>query len=159
MFNSKLLATALFFSTLLFSCSDTTYQANVQFLFSQDGGSSYGNSTIEYQTGQRIYALIILEAIANPAETREINVRITIPSKDEVLGRYFDGEIVTPIPDSVNNKTYYDVTITTNTGSIPWRYVFQFIANSATDLTMTVDFGEPIPSNYDKQKTISFVQA
>jgi hypothetical protein len=129
------------------SCSKTAYEANVSIFFSKDGGSSYGTSTNDFQIGERIYGLILLEANASPSEHRYIDVRITFSGKDEIIYRNDGDETIMRTDDKNVEKIYFDVSIITNTQ--PWVYIFEFTV-SEFSLVIEVNFDELITSNYDR---------
>lgn len=147
----------LFISLILVSCrSKTKYEAAVEFYYSSNSGQSYGNTSKEFITGENIYMQVIIKINSNSKSKDTIGASLTIPNSTDVSSKYFDGQIITPVYDSVNNWTVYPLTIVATEDALEWKFVFQFIANADSNFAITLEFDDEIESIYNKQSTIVF---
>lgn len=147
----------LFISLILGSCrSETKYEAAVEFYYSSNSGQSYGNTSKEFITGENIYMQVIIKINSNSKSKDTIGASLTIPNSTDVSSKYFDGQIITPVYDSVNNWTVYPLTIVATEDALEWKFVFQFIANADSNFAITLEFDDEIESIYNKQSTIVF---
>lgn len=147
----------LFISLILVSCrSETKYEAAVEFYYSSNSGQSYGNTSKEFITGENIYMQVIIKINSNSKSKDTIGASLTIPNSTDVSSKYFDGQIITPVYDSVNNWTVYPLTIVATKDALEWKFVFQFIANADSNFAITLEFDDEIESIYNKQSTIVF---
>ena len=147
----------LFISLILVGCrSETKYEAAVEFYYSSNSGQSYGNTSKEFITGENIYMQVIIKINSNSKSKDTIGASLTIPNSTDVSSKYFDGQIITPVYDSVNNWTVYPLTIVATEDALEWKFVFQFIANADSNFAITLEFDDEIESIYNKQSTIVF---
>jgi hypothetical protein len=154
--NKAIISMALLFSFLLSACGDTTYVVNTTFFYSSDNGATYGNRTKKYYTGENIYLLLIMKVDTNKSEQIEVPVKLYVPFSTHVNATFFDGPPITPKVDSINSRLIYEFSIIASNDSREWEVGFQFIANSSTNLTLSVEYGDMISSIFDSQNTISF---
>jgi hypothetical protein len=141
----------------IISCQETQYEAAAEFYYSSDKGATYGNRTKEYAVGETVYMQVIVKATTNKSKVEDVNVTLTIPKITAVDAKYYDGQIITPVYDAVQNVTVYEFTITASKTATEWNCVFQFIPNSEAEVSMTLEFDDKIDSKYDRQNTIKFV--
>jgi hypothetical protein len=97
-----------------------------------------------------------LKVDTNKSELVEVPVKLYVPFSSHVNATYFDGQPITPLNDPINSRLIYPFSINASNNSREWEVGFQFIANSSTNLTLTVEYGDMLPSIYDAQNTISF---
>lgn len=154
-----LLVLTLIMSVGLSGCKKTTYNAASEFYYSSDAGKTYGNRTKEFNVGETIYMQVIVKSVTNKKAEEKVSVTLTIPSINAVSATYYDGQPITPNQDLVNNLTFYTFYITASKNSGEWNFIFQFVPNKETDITMKLEFDSKIDSIYNKQNTIRFVKS
>jgi hypothetical protein len=130
----------------------------VQFFYSADRGRTYGNMTKEYEVGETVYMKVIFNTTLNRNRSRPITATLTIPNIDAVDARYFDGQIITPVFDPINNVTTYTFAINAVRNRDETSATLQFRPNSAATVTMTFMFDDTIDPSHNRQSTIEFVE-
>lgn len=155
-----LMIVSLFACLSLAACGDEpTYSATSDFYYSSDKGHTYGNRTKEYAVGETVYMQVVVKVTSNQEESENVNVKLTIPNITAVDAKYYDGQIITPVVDAVQNVTTYDFVVVASSTSDEWSFFFQFIPNAEAEVKMTLVFDDKLDSLYDKQNTIKFVAA
>lgn len=137
--------------------AETYYVAASDFFYSEDKGHTYGNGTKEYSIGETVYMKVKAKVTSNQTNPKTITMKLTIPNITALDAKYFDGQPITPVYDSVLNVTTYEFTITAAQNAQEWEFVFQFIPNAEAEVKITLEFDENIESMYDKQNTVKFV--
>ena len=138
---------------------DIIYTADSDFYYSADKGATYGNRTKEYSVGETIYMQVMVNVISSSEKIETVKVKLTIPNVTSVSAKYYDGQIITPNYDTLNNVTIYEFTVPVSSASQPQSFFFQFIPNEEAEVKMTLEFDDKIDSMFDKQNTIKFVAA
>lgn len=141
------------------SCNEITYTAGSEFYYSADKGATYGNRTKEYAVGETVYMQIVVKVVSTSDKAEDVKVKLTIPNITAVDAKYYDGQIITPVYDAVQNVTTYEFTVTACKNAVEWNFVFQFVPNAESEVAMTLEFDDKIDSKYDKLNTIKFVPA
>lgn len=139
------------------SGSSTYYVAAADFFYSDDKGHTYGNGTKEYAVGEPVYMKLKAKVTSNSDVPETVKIKLTIPNITAVDAKYYDGQPITPIYDSVRNVTTYEFTIVAIMNAQEWEFVFQFIPNTEAEVTMLLEFDGKVDSVYDKQNTVLFV--
>ncbi|MBQ2794299.1 MAG: hypothetical protein IJF05_06360 [Clostridia bacterium] len=140
------------------SCDkEITYTAASEFYYSADKGATYGNRTKEYAVGETVYMQVIVKVVSDSKDPEDVKVKLTIPNVTAVDAKYYDGQIITPVYDAVQNVTTYEFTITASKDAVEWNFVFQFVPNAEAEVAMTLEFDDKIDSKYDRQNTVKFV--
>ena len=144
----------------LTGCNDPiTYTAESDFYYSADKGNTYGNRTKEYSVGETIYMQVMVKVTSTSETVEAVNVKLTIPNITAVDAKYYDGQIITPVYDAINNVTTYEFTVPVSNTSKETSFFFQFIPNAEAEVKMTLEFDDKIDAMYDKQNTVKFVAA
>lgn len=141
--------------------NQTYYVATSDFSYSYDKGHTYGNGTKEYAAGETVYLKVKAKVTTNKETPETVKMKLTIPNITAIDAKYYDGQPITPIPDTVRNVTVYEFTITAAMNAQEWEFVFQFKPNEKAiedaEVKMLLEFDDKIESIYDKQNTIKFV--
>ncbi len=162
----SIVGTALVFVLLtmisLTSCDlfnkSTTYTATSGFYWSSDAGATYKSGTKEYEVGENVYMQLIVKVDSTRNKNEEVGVTLTIPYIQDVVSKYFDGQVITPEVDELNHTTTYNFTVIASKNASESKFVFKFIPTKATDITLKLEFDDKISDIYDKQNTITFTE-
>lgn len=138
---------------------DSTYTVDSQFYYSSDAGHTYGNATKEFVVGETVYMKLITTIQSSAEEAEVVKVKLSIPYITSVDAKYYDGQIITPVYDPVQNVTIYEFNVPTNAPADVGTFVFQFVPNSEAEVRLLLEFDDKISSIYDKQNTVKFVAA
>lgn len=143
----------------LFGGGEVTYTAASEFFWSSDAGATYGNRTKEYTVGENVYMQLIVKVESTANKQEEVGVKLSIPYVQDVASKYMDGQIITPEVDDVNHVTIYNFTVISSKNANETNFVFKFVPLKAMDITITLEFDDKVSPNYDKQNTITFIEA
>lgn len=139
-------------------CSKTEYTASSGFYWSSDAGATYKNGTKEYEVGENVYMQLIVRVDSTGKSQDKIGVTLTIPYVQDVVSKYYDGQVITPEVDELNHTTTYNFTVIASNSATDSKFIFKFIPTKATDITLTLTFDDNVDSIYDKQNTITFIE-
>lgn len=137
---------------------DVTYNATSGFYWSSDAGATYKSGTKEYEVGENVYMQLIVKVDSTSSKNEEIGVTLTVPYIQDVVSKYFDGQVITPEFDELNHITTYNFTIIASNNASESKFVFKFIPTKATDITIKLEFDDKISDIYDKQNTVTFIE-
>lgn len=160
---AMLLAFILIFACLVLTGCDKepiTYTATSEFYYSADKGVTYGNRRKEYTVGETIYMQLVVTVTSTSKSTEAVSVRLSIPNITSIDAKYYDGQVITPSYDAIQNVTIYDFTVAANNSPTEWNFFFQFTPNkeaAGAEVSMTLVFDDHIDPMYDKLNTIKFV--
>lgn len=142
-----------------FGGDEVTYTAASEFFWSSDAGATYGNRTKEYEVGENVYMQLIVKVESTAKKQEEVGVTLTIPYVQDVASKYMDGQIITPEVDDINHVTIYNFTVISSQNASETNFVFKFVPLKATDITIVLEFDDKVSPLYDKQNTITFIEA
>jgi hypothetical protein len=137
--------------------TNLVYQVSTEFFYSDDAGKTYGNRTKEFLVGKNVYMQLVIKVTSNSSNPEKIGVDLIIPKITAVDAKYFDGQTITPEVDTINQITTYPFVVEASNDPAIWRFVFNYIPNSSSDVTIKVIYDSKIDSIHDKQNTVSFV--
>ena len=157
--SSKIFSTLvlLFVVALTLTGCKATYTVSSDFFWSSDAGATYKNGTKEYEVGENVYMQLIVLVTSDKKKQQEIGVTLVIPYVQDVVSKYYDGQIITPEVDELNHTTTYHFTVIASENATESKFIFKFIPIKATDITISLTFDNNVSSIYDKQNTITFV--
>ena len=137
---------------------EVTYTATSGFYWSSDAGATYKSGTKEYEVGENVYMQLIVKVDSSSDKNEEIGVTLTVPYIQDVVSKYFDGQVITPEVDELNHTTTYNFTVIASNNAAESKFVFKFIPTKATDITLKLEFDDKISDIYDKQNTVTFIE-
>lgn len=138
--------------------SETEYTALSGFYWSSDAGATYKNGTKEYEVGENVYMQLIVRVDSTGDSQDKIGLTLTIPYVQDVVSKYYDGQVITPEVDELNHTTTYNFTVIASKNASDSKFIFRFIPTKAADITLTLTFDDKIDTIYDKQNTITFIE-
>lgn len=136
-----------------------SYVATSDFYWSSDGGATYKNGTKEYNVGENVYMQLVIKVENSSKKQEKVGVTLTIPYVQDVVSKYYDGQVITPEIDELNHMTIYNFDVIASKNASDSRFIFKFVPTKATDITLTLTFDDKIDSIYDKQNTVTFIAA
>jgi hypothetical protein len=139
--------------------SKAEYTASSGFYWSSDAGATYKNGTKEYEVGENVYMQLIVRVDSTRKSQDKIGVTLTIPYVQDVVSKYYDGQVITPEVDELNHTTTYNFTVIASNNATDSKFIFKFIPTRATDITMTLIFDDNVDPIYYKQNTITFIES
>lgn len=144
--------------TLTGCISEAEYTASSGFYWSSDAGATYKNGTKEYEVGENVYMQLIVRVDSTSKSQDKIGVTLAIPYVQDVVSKYYDGQVITPEVDELNHTTTYNFTVIACNSATDSKFIFKFIPTKATDITLTLTFDDNVDPLYDKQNTITFIE-
>ena len=143
----------------LTGCDNTVeYDAASKFYWSSNGGVTYGDGFKEYEVGENVYMQLKVKINSTSKKQQKINVTLTIPYIQDVVSKYFDGQVITPEYDELNHVAVYNFTVIASSNAKEEVLIFKFIPTKATDITLTLTFDDTIDEMFDRQNTITFIE-
>lgn len=153
-----LVTVLLLIITLAMTGCKATYTVSSDFFWSSDAGATYKNGNKEYEVGENVYMQLKVLVVSDKKKQQEIGVTLVIPYVQDVVSKYYDGQIITPEVDELNHTTTYHFTVIASKNATESKFIFKFIPIQATDITISLTFDDNVSSIYDKQNTITFVE-
>ena len=142
----------------LTGCDETVeYDASCKFYWSADGGATYVDGSKEYEVGENVYMQLKVKVNSTSEKQQKVNVTLTIPYVQDVVSKYYDGQVITPEYDELNHIAVYNFTVIASSTAKEEVLIFKFIPTKATDITLKLTFDDTIDEMFDKQNTITFI--
>lgn len=143
----------------VYFCKKPTFVAVSDFFWKKEGDSNYGNMTFDLETGKDANMLLKVKVVSDTDRQQEIGAKLIIPYVKDVISYYKKGQPITPVVDELNNITTYNFVVLASKNPVDTELYFKFKPIAALDVTMILEFDEQVHRSFDKQMTISFVDA
>ena len=101
--------------------------------------------------------------ITKPPSLDFVNCELIIPNITSVDARNIGGGRINPLPDEVAGITTYPIKVgisekNKDASTIEWSFLFQFIPNRESEISMELIFDDNIAEQYDRMDTLIFVK-
>lgn len=101
--------------------------------------------------------------LTKPPSLDFVNCDLIIPNITSVDARSIGGGRIHPLPNEVAGITTYPIKVgisekNKDASTIEWSFLFQFIPNKESEISMDLIFDDNIAEQYDRMDTIIFVK-